>query len=556
MICYKSKTSKLFSGLRKLLGSSSDEFPVLSQHWRFFAHDYLSYNLDRKMEVALDGSVPDENLDYKAVIDFVNSEDAMLVVNSELDQRLMDNRSFAAIIQIAQRKISDALGDFDFDEYLKRCTFTTGSSTRVKRRNGNPAFKYYSRPHVTQNALRLANWVFQSSPAWVAYKPHTAFQVVGGSEFFTVPKQKDKRRGASKEPDMNLYLQKGIGNMIRARLLSVGISLNDQSRNQRLAREASFTGLLGTIDLSAASDSISLSLCRHLLPGDWYEMVLMTRSECITFASVTGDPTYYELEKVGTMGNGFTFELESLLFWGLTSAIVEHANCFDRRVGIFGDDIICDVAAVPSMLEVFSLVGFKINEEKSFWSGPFRESCGSHFHSGVDVTPFNVTHVIDCPGELAHFVNRLRAWGHRLGVDLNPFYKYVARLYPEFKPPIVPFYMGTKAGYLCDTYWELMTRGKIRAERPSSDRGRPYYCSFTVVVLAPSTGKKRKLPRAGAYLDWLRKTEMSEMALGDPLGETSMVARIPEVVALKRKKHRVRWWEDESVFGSLPESLM
>jgi hypothetical protein len=61
-------------------------------------------------------------------------------------------------------------------------------------------------------------------------------------------------------------------------------------------------------------------------------------------------------------------------------------------VRVYGDDIIVPVEyvfAVVSRLEAF---GFKVNKNKSFWSGYFRESCGKDYYEGTDVTIVRVRH--------------------------------------------------------------------------------------------------------------------------------------------------------------------
>jgi len=73
------------------------------------------------------------------------------------------------------------------------------------------------------------------------------------------------------------------------------------------------------------------------------------------------------------MGNGFTFPLETLIFWALTRAVCGST----ATVSAYGDDIICPSDRAEDVIAVLTEVGFSVNLEKSFWNGPFRESCGS-----------------------------------------------------------------------------------------------------------------------------------------------------------------------------------
>lgn len=101
---------------------------------------------------------------------------------------------------------------------------------------------------------------------------------------------------------MNMYLQKGVGTFIRNRLRSVGIDLNDQTRNQELARIGSIDGSLATLDLSSASDSVSDRLVWTLLPPKLYSYLDMIRSHY----TLLDNGSLHRWNLFSTMGNGFT----------------------------------------------------------------------------------------------------------------------------------------------------------------------------------------------------------------------------------------------------------
>ena len=150
--------------------------------------------------------------------------------------------------------------------------------------------------------------------------------------------------------------------MIRKWLRRVRIDLDDQSRNRELAKEGSMTNQLATIDLSSASDSVSLRLVDDLLPPRWADFIGQTRSEEILLP----DGTWHRLAKVSSMGNGFTFELESLIFWALSAACVDLLEVEDRRVGIYGDDIIVHTSVAPHLVSILGYYGFQTNKTKTF----------------------------------------------------------------------------------------------------------------------------------------------------------------------------------------------
>lgn len=63
------------------------------------------------------------------------------------------------------------------------------------------------------------------------------------------------------------------------------------------------------------------------------------------------------------------------------------ADWYGRTVSVFGDDIICPTDCAKSVTAALVFFGFKLNEEKSFVSGKFRESCGGDYFKGLDMRP-------------------------------------------------------------------------------------------------------------------------------------------------------------------------
>jgi hypothetical protein len=216
------------------------------------------------------------------------------------------------------------------------------------------------------------------------------------------------------EPRGNSFLQKSVGAYFRAKLKRVGIDLDDQGRNQRLAEQAWSSGL-ATVDLSAASDTVSRELVFDLLPVDWacyMDALRCRRAEMPDGSSLV-------LEKFSSMGNGFTFELETLIFWALTSS-VEQAIGSTKAYSVYGDDIICSDEGVLFLRDVLGIAGFTFNDQKSFWGeSAFRESCGKHYFQGVDVTPCYQKESLDSLDSLVRCHNRLMRWAHRLGLGIH-----------------------------------------------------------------------------------------------------------------------------------------
>jgi len=221
---------------------------------------------------------------------------------------------------------------------------------------------------------------------------------------FTVPKNTEIDRVACKEPDLNLWCQKAYGNVIRNRLKRVGIDLNDQTNNQLLSKVGSETGGYATIDLSSASDSVTRALVARLLPRAWYDILDSLRSHITVI-----DGVEHRNWMFSSMGNGFTFELESLIFWALAKSVAFLTNSRGRLL-VYGDDIIVPTEMSRTLVQVLGFCGFLANSKKTFSEGPFRESCGAHWYMGSDVKPFYVRARILTIPDLIRALNQMRKW--------------------------------------------------------------------------------------------------------------------------------------------------
>ena len=355
-----------------------------------------------------------------AISKFLDAEEICRITNRRLRTELRVPSvgiSMASYIHTAAHKIASVLGDFSWDEAEAGFSWGPGASTRLPRAKASPVYKYSGKPEVTPKAALLAYTAINRIPLWrkgittlseVQLEDLLSLQLY--NKVITVPKNAKTDRVIAVEPCMNMYLQKGLGTMIRRRLRKVGVDLNDQSKNQKLAWLASLGDELATIDLSAASDTISYELVRLLLPGDWFDALEAVRSESGVLPS--GDKVRFQ--KFSSMGNGYTFELESLIFWALCQAVLELAG-EKGVVSVYGDDIVFPSAHVLTLQEVFSFCGFTMNEKKTYASGPFRESCGKHYFRGVDVTPFYIREDVSSIPRIFWLANSLVRWLSREG---------------------------------------------------------------------------------------------------------------------------------------------
>lgn len=231
--------------------------------------------------------------------------------------------------------------------------------------------------------------------------------LVNNNKIAFVPKTAKTHRVIAVEPMLSSFVQKGIDLHMREKLRRVGLDLTDQSRNQRMARNGSLAGNLGfaTIDLSAASDSVSIELCKALLPPAWFELLNTTRS---TNYKLPNNEEVFRYEKFCNMGNGFCFPLETLIFAAAAVASGNSEVASESTWSIYGDDIIVPNDTAATLIDLLDSCGFSTNNNKTFIVGPFRESCGSDWYNGSDVRPFTLDFELDSLSSLHKCLNLSR----------------------------------------------------------------------------------------------------------------------------------------------------
>jgi len=343
---------------------------------------------------------------------------------------IMPRVTYGRFVDHCRKVIVAIIGETVPEEVLLGA-FSGGASTSRNRACSFPASKFLGQADVTPRASELFAVIREDAPGWLgAGRPEYREVLRDGNELFTVPKKTDIDRCACKEPDINMYMQKGAGSFFRRKLRAIGINLNDQARNRSLAREGSLTGRLATLDLSSASDCVTTGLVAEMLPVCWYTLLDSLRSPVTVIDGCT-----HRNEMFSSMGNGFTFELESLLFYSIAKT-VQYFEGVRGIVSVYGDDIICPSEIFESLCWVLGWFGFTVNTEKSFASGPFRESCGGHYYNGIDITPFYVKGPLKTVVDVIHAANQLRKWAKMegfgvLNCEVEDFWLYLKSLVPE-----------------------------------------------------------------------------------------------------------------------------
>lgn len=239
----------------------------------------------------------------------------------------------------------------------------------------------------------------------------------------SVPKTLKTPRIIAMEPTAMQYAQQGVLEVILEALNSRDkgtnpnrlfnfLGFDDQVPNQELAHEGSLKGELATLDMSEASDRVSNQLVEAMLHN--HAHLARAVDACRSRNADVPGHGVIPLAKFASMGSALTFPVEAMVF--LTCIFMgierEHNTQLTRkdiqnlsgRVRVYGDDIIVPVEYVRSVISALELFGAKVNGNKSFWNGKFRESCGKEYYAGEDVSIVRVREVF--PVRRRH-VNRI-----------------------------------------------------------------------------------------------------------------------------------------------------
>lgn len=310
-----------------------------------------------------------------------------------------------------------------------------GPGANIGARGGSAYAKLFSSP-LTCSDPSLYFWYnryIQSFPTWanaeiIRKTQYGEASITASSRLSFVPKNDEISRVICIEPTLNTFFQLGLGRILETRLFEkFGISLSSQPfKNRDLARLGSITDGLSTIDLSSASDSMSLRMLRTVLPFAFMQQLEKYRCGSI---DIKGRGTI-ELHMVSTMGNGFTFPLQTILFASIVTACARFRGLkLDGRSseslwGVFGDDIICPRLITSDVLTLLDLLGFSVNSEKTFVEGPFRESCGADFFRGVNVRGVYLQK-LNTPQSLYVAANQLIRFETQSGISLGRTISYI-----------------------------------------------------------------------------------------------------------------------------------
>jgi hypothetical protein len=285
-----------------------------------------------------------------------------------------------------------------------------GPGATADRLRGNAKFNLRSWTTRLDEVFDHSEYLFPSVSHFLESEPVDVLEP--GAELpvrvISVPKTLKTPRVIAIEPTCMQYMQQAILlPLVKSLETSDSVTKNfigfsSSLENQEMAREGSLTRELATLDLSEASDRVSNQLVRALFaPYPWFSRGLdATRSRK---ADVPGHGVI-RLAKYASLGSALCFPIEAMVFTTLVFLGIERAlsrplgrrdlKGFVGKVRVYGDDIIVPTDCVDSVITTLEDFGLRVNVDKSFWTGKFRESCGKEYYDGHDVGVVKVRRVL------------------------------------------------------------------------------------------------------------------------------------------------------------------
>ena len=297
----------------------------------------------------------------------------------------LDNTDWTVWERSLRGIITEWFGDFTAEDIHP--SFSGGSTADC----GSSLIAKISSKHYVREDTAV--WLCKNYAKLAVEPPHIVFdsQVMPVAEVLFVPKNALHLRTISKEPAIYNYFQNGLNKAIVEYIegspaLRQHIRLDRQDLSANMALRGSMDGRFATADLSAASDSVSLDLVKRVfrdVPA-LLEALLALRST----ETRLPNGVQLTLRKFAPMGSSLCFTIETIVFSAICELACRMAGIPDwgRQYRVYGDDIVIDTRAFGWLITILSDLGFRINEEKSYGYGFFREACGVFAVKGVDIT--------------------------------------------------------------------------------------------------------------------------------------------------------------------------
>lgn len=407
-----------------------------------------------------------------------------------------------SVLEMVREKVMRIMGECpDWGQIHPR--FGPGAVVETEKGRVTPLDKISVRPTTYPSARFLEHdWY---ATAWARSLGYDSSPIeVRGERFSTVPKDWDIDRTIGVGASLPVYYQLGVGRHLRRRLRQFGIDLDTgQTTHRQVAMCGSRRGTSATIDLVSASDTIARNAVRYVSSDTWYQLLDSLRAPLIEIKGA-----WHRLERFSSMGNGFTFELQTIFFLSIALVAVELSGCeavAGKTVHVYGDDIIVPTESYSTVVGLLRYFGCEPNAKKSFGDGPFRESCGGDYWNGEVVRPHYQKELPCEPAEWIALANGLRRaalarWGG-LGPLLRAWLKTLDQIPSEIRKCRGPTSLGDIVIHDDPAHWSCTVRYSrryFRCWRPVSrlvDLRR--YSGNVVYAYALAGYPERLVPRDG-----------------------------------------------------------
>lgn len=212
-----------------------------------------------------------------------------------------------------------------------------------------------------------------------------------------VPKTAKGPRLIAAEPTEHMYTQQVTRSFLEERVrdtfLGSFINFKRQDLSGEMALASSRDQSLATVDLSSASDRLTCKTVERMFRNN-HSLLRTLHASRTRWISIPQKGTFISLKKFASQGTAVTFPIQTIVFLVCALSVSLNGSPTEQnirklrgRVRVFGDDIIIPKDRYADLVDLLTTLQLKVNINKSFVDGNFRESCGVDAFKGYDVTP-------------------------------------------------------------------------------------------------------------------------------------------------------------------------
>lgn len=434
---------------------------------------------------------------------------------------------YSNISRISALLYRSVFSSVDSDIYTENIVPKHGPGATADKLRGNGKYSCRTWTDRLERVFPCGDYLFPSAlhysigydeVSWLEPEAEIPVKVI------SVPKTQRTPRIIAIEPTCQQYCQQAVlESIVRAvenSDVSHFIGFEDQTPNQSLALEGSSSGELATLDLSEASDRVSLLHVRALLSNN--PLMLEAVEACRSLKADVPGHGVVPLAKFASMGSALTFPMEAMLFLSiiflgiekeLSTQFTNRSELLDfvGKVRVYGDDIIIPVDMVHSVIESLEYFGIRVGLAKSFWTGRFRESCGKEYYDGHDVSIVKVRRAF--PTDRRHVQEVISIVSFRNQMYLSGYWETVKWLDSRIRDVIHYFpdvldsspvlgritFLGYKPERLCNYLHRPLVKGYVVSSRLPQDNldGAGALLKFFIKRGGLPTADAKHLERAG-----------------------------------------------------------